>query len=95
MKEKNEIQMNIYPYHMVVMYGMATGEEDRINQSKRIRLVIWELPRKEWNVEVKHVRAHRTKKENNAMTEKQKFVMEGNNKTDELVKEGVGADSGK
>ena len=40
-------------------------------------------------VEVEHVKAHRTKKDKKDMSDFEKFVPEGNEKADELAKEGA------
>ena len=45
-------------------------------------------------VEVAHVKAHRTKKENEKMTKFGRFVTEGNEKADELAKAGAMLDEG-
>ena len=45
------------------------------------------LSSKEVLVEVEHVKAHRTKKDKTEMSFFEKFVTEGNEKADELVKE--------
>ena len=44
--------------------------------------------------EVAHVKAHRTKKEKENMTEIERFVTEGNEKADELAKAGAMLDEG-
>ena len=41
---------------------------------------------KKWDFEVKHVKTHRTKKEKKATTAEEHFVIEGNEKADELAK---------
>ena len=46
------------------------------------------------SVEVEHVKAHRTKKEKKDMSHFEKFVTEGNEKADELAKEGALLDGG-
>ena len=45
-------------------------------------------------VEVEHVKAHRTKKEKEKMTQFERFVTEGNEKADELAKAGAKLDEG-
>ena len=45
-------------------------------------------------LEVEHVKVHRTKKEKQDMSHYEKFVTEGNEKADELVKEGALLDEG-
>ena len=45
-------------------------------------------------VEVAHVKAHRTKKEKEKMTQYERFVTEGNEKADELAKAGAFLDEG-
>ena len=45
-------------------------------------------------VEVEHVKAHRTKKEKQDMSHFESFVTEGNEKADELAKEGASLDGG-
>ena len=45
-------------------------------------------------VEVEHVEAHRTKKEKKDMSHFERFVTEGNEKADELAKEGALLDEG-
>ena len=45
-------------------------------------------------VEVEHVKAHRTKKERENMTQLERFVTEGNEKADELAKAGGMLDEG-
>ena len=46
------------------------------------------------SVEVAHVKAHRTKQEKEKMTQLERFVTEGNEKADELAKEGAMLDEG-
>ena len=48
----------------------------------------------EWDLDVQRVKAHRTGKEKKAMTKDQKIVVEGNEKTCELAKEGAYVDGG-
>ena len=45
-------------------------------------------------MEVEHVKAHRTKKEKEKMTQFERFVTEGNEKADELAKQGALLDEG-
>ena len=45
-------------------------------------------------MEVEHVKAHRTNKEKQCMSRLEKFVTEGNEKADELAKEGAMLDEG-
>ena len=45
-------------------------------------------------VEVEHVKTHHTKKENKDMSHFEKFVTEGNEKADDLAKEGAMMDEG-
>ena len=45
-------------------------------------------------VEVEHVKAHRTKKEKERMTQLERFITEGNEKADELAKAGAMMDEG-
>ena len=45
-------------------------------------------------MEVAHVKAHRTKKEKETMTQFERFVIEGNEKADELAKAGAMLDEG-
>ena len=45
-------------------------------------------------VEVEHVKAHRTEKDKKKMSHFVKFVTEGNEKADELAKEGAMLDEG-
>ena len=45
-------------------------------------------------VGVAHVKAHRTKKEKEKMTQFERFVTEGNEKADELAKAGAMLDEG-
>ena len=45
-------------------------------------------------VEVEHVKAHRTKKEKEKMTQLERFVTDGNGKADELAKAGAMLDEG-
>ena len=45
-------------------------------------------------VEVEHVKAHRTKKEKEKMTQFEMFVTEGNEKADDLAKAGAMLDEG-
>ena len=45
-------------------------------------------------VDVEHVEAHRTKKENKEMSHFENFVTEGNEKADELAKAGAMMDEG-
>ena len=46
-----------------------------------------------WDLDVKHVKAHCTEKEKKT-TKEQQFVLEGNEKADELAKEGAEIDGG-
>ena len=59
---------------------------------------IWEelhlLRSKEILVDVKHVKAHRTKKDKEEMSQFEKFVAEGNERADELAKVGEMLDEG-
>ena len=59
---------------------------------------IWEelhyLVSKENLMEVEHVKAHRTKKDKTYLSDFEKFVTEGNEKADELAKEGAMLDEG-
>ena len=52
------------------------------------------LTSKEMLVEVKHVKAHRTKKDKKEMSQFEKFVAEGNVKADELAEAGAMFDQG-
>ena len=45
-------------------------------------------------VEVEHVKAHRTKKENKNMSQFERYITEGNEKADELAKGGAMLDEG-
>ena len=45
-------------------------------------------------MEVEHVKAHLTKKDKKKMSQFEKFVAEGNEKVDELAKEGAMLDEG-
>ena len=45
-------------------------------------------------MEVKHVKAHRTKKEEENMLQFEKFVTDGNEKADDLAKAGAMLDEG-
>ena len=53
--------------------------------------VLSECAEKDWNLDVKHVKAHRTEKEKKIMTQIQEFV-EGNETADELAKAGADVD---
>ena len=59
---------------------------------------IWEelrsLAARDITVEVEHAKSHRTKKEKKEMSHFEKFVTEGNEKADELAKEGAMLDDG-
>ena len=59
---------------------------------------IWEklhnLAARDIVVEVEHVKAHRTKKEKEQMTQYERFVTEGNEKADDLAKAGAMLDEG-
>ena len=59
---------------------------------------IWEelhrLTSREILIDVVHVEAHRTEKDKKEMTQFEKFVAEGNEKADELAKEGAMLDEG-
>ena len=61
-------------------------------------MIIWEefheLVKRGIVVEVAHVKAHRTKKETEKMTNIGRFVTEGNEKADELAKAGAMVDEG-
>ena len=46
------------------------------------------------NLDAKHVKAHCTDKEKQSMTSEEKFVLEGNEKADELAKDGAEVDGG-
>ena len=47
---------------------------------------------RDWKLNVKHVKAYRTKKKKEAMAKEQSFVMRGNEKAGELAKEGTVVD---
>ena len=59
---------------------------------------IWDelhsLTARDTKVRVEHVKAHRTKKENQEVSHIEKFVTEGNEKADDLAKAGAVLDEG-
>ena len=71
----------------------VSNQEQEMQTCGKIREEVHELVRRGILVEVEHVRAHRTKKENEKMTQLEKFVTEGN-KADELAKAGAMLDEG-
>ena len=66
----------------MLIYGSKFGKNYMVWQKRGIL------------VEVEHVEAHRTKKEKKDMSHFEKFVIEGNEKADELAKEGALLDEG-
>ena len=58
----------------------------RLRNSAKHWESLTECAEKDWDLDVKHVKAHRTEKEKRAITKLLEFVMEGNEKTDELAK---------
>ena len=56
--------------------------------------LLTELAEKNCDLDVKHVKAHRTEEEKQAMTNMKEFVMKGNEKAEGLAKEGTDVDEG-
>ena len=84
-----------------IIDGLWSGERkciDREAGNTDLWIEIWEelhgLAAGDFLVEVEHVKAHRTKKEKKGMSHLEKFVTEGNEKADELAKEGAMLDEG-
>ena len=78
-----------------IIDGLRKGEKECIKPragDADLWFKIWEelheLVRRGILVEVAHVKAHRTKKETAKMTQYEKFVIEGNEKADDLAKAG-------
>ena len=80
--------------------GLRKGEKECIEPRAEMQTCgkIWEelheLAKRGILVEVEHVKAHRTKKEKEKMTQFERFVTEGNEKADELAKAGAMMDEG-
>ena len=81
-----------------IIDGLWRGERERKYIDPKagdadLRIKIWEelhlLVSKEFFVEVEHVKAHRTKKDNKEMSHIEKFATDGREKADELAKEGA------
>ena len=79
--------------------GLRKGEKECIRPragDADLWINIWEalheLVERGISVEVAHVKAHRTKKEEAKMTNIERFVTEGNEKADGLAKEGARLD---
>ena len=92
----------IHTHSMGIRDGLWRGEEGCFGPiqkdadlcgSKNGELSI-ECSEKNWDVDVKHVKAHRMEKETKATTAQYEFVMEGNEKANELGKDGAEADGG-
>ena len=66
----------------MLIHGSNFGEESH------------DLTERGISVDLEHVKAHRTKKEKNDRSHFEKFVTEGNEKADELAKEGALLDEG-
>ena len=65
------------------------SQELEMQSCGKIREEPHELVKRGILVEVARVKAHRTKKEQEKMTQYERFVTEGNEKADELVKAGA------
>ena len=84
-----------------IIDGLRKGEKECIKPragDADLWLTIWEelheLVKRGIVVEVARVKAHRTKKETEKMTNIERFVTEGNEKADELAKAGAMPDQG-
>ena len=85
----------------VIIDGLWRGETKCVNPKAgdaELWIEIWEELHKfaagDMLVEVEHVKVHRTMKEKKEMSHCEKFVTEGNEKADELAKEGAMLDDG-
>ena len=83
-----------------IIDGSRRGEKECIRPragDADLWIKIWEesheLVKRGILVEVAHVKAHRTKKEEEKMTQFERFVTEGNEKADELAKAGAMLDA--
>ena len=83
------------------MTGYGEEKENSLIQKHKMRILwieIWEelrnLAAGDILVEVEHAKAHRTKKEKFEMSHFEKFVTGGNEKADEVAKEGAMLDEG-
>ena len=65
------------------------SQEQDMQTCGKIWEELHELAKRGILVEVQHVKAHRTKKEKEKMTQFERFVTEGNEKADELAKAGA------
>ena len=81
--------------------GCGWREEGRIGPKQKdadFWIKCWELltdcAEKNWDLDVKHVKAHRTEKEKKATTKVHKIVMEEHDKADCLAKGGDDVDGG-
>ena len=84
-----------------IIDGLWRGERKCIDPKAGdvdLWIKIWEelhrLAARDIVVEVKHVKAHRTRKEKKEMSHFEKFVTEGNEKADELANGGAMLDEG-
>ena len=91
-----------YDEEMWPLHGMYGSMEAEYEVQRTIKRAEGE---KEWEelhelvkrgilVEVEHVKAHRTKKEKEKMTQLERFATKGNEKADELAKVGAMLDEG-
>ena len=73
----------IHTDNMGIIVCCGGEKNDALDRSRRMRIFMdanWELltecAEKDWNLDVKQVKAHRTEKEKNAMTQMQEFVID-------------------
>ena len=95
--------IKVYVDNGGIIDGLRRRERERVCIKPRagdadLKYLIWEelhyLAERGILVEVEHVKAHHTKKEQKEMSHFEKFVTEGNEKADELEKEGALLDEG-
>ena len=88
----------IHTDSMDILDGSRRGEEGGIGHQKKpiCGSQIWELllqgSENNWDLDAKHVQAHRTEQEKEAMTAEGTSVVDGNEKADELPKDGADVD---
>ena len=95
--------IKVYVDNEGIIDGVRKGEKECIKPRRAgdadLWIKIWEelhglVERGGILVEVEHVKAHRTEKEKKHMSHLEQFLTEGNEKADELAKEGALLDKG-